>query len=204
MARIARAVQAWEETNGYRPAFYRFTVEQYRRMVQTGILGENDRVELLDGWIVDKMTHNPPHDATISVVKDEVEPELPRGWIVRIQSAITLATSEPEPDVAVVKGPGRRYMKSHPLPQDIGMLIEVAETSLDEDRNCKGPLYAQANIPIYWIVNLVNRQIEVHSRPRGGRLPGYQRRQDYRDGDRVPLVIAGRKLKLIAVRDLLP
>jgi Uma2 family endonuclease len=95
-------------------------------------------------------------------------------------------------------------MRYHPRPQDIGLLIEVADTSLDEDRDYKGPLYALADIPLYWIVNLVNRQIEVYSQPRGGRSPGYQRRVDYREADQVPLMIAGRKLKLIAVRDLLP
>lgn len=195
---------AHRETNGLNSALHRFTVEQYHEMIAKGILGENDRVELMDGWIIDKMTHNPPHDATISVIKDEVEPDLPRGWILRIQSAITLPTSEPEPDLAAVKGPARRYMRSHPRPQDIGMLIEVAETSLDEDRDFKGPLYALANIPLYWIVNLVERQIEVYSQAKGGRSPGYQRRHDYHEGDSVPLLIAGRKLKLIAVRDLLP
>jgi Uma2 family endonuclease len=193
-----------QSANGFRAAAHRFTVAQYHEMIKRGILGENDRVELLDGWIINKMTHNPPHDATISVVKEEVEPALPRGWMLRIQSAITLPASEPEPDLAVVKGPARRYVKTHPLPKDIGMLIEVAETSLEEDREFKGPLYALAGVPRYWVVNLIDRQVEVYSQPRGGRLPGYQHRLDYREGDQVPLLIAGRKLKLIAVRDLLP
>src|SRR5262245_47723154 len=134
MAQATRARTIGKPSNGYWPDLHRFTVAQYHDMVRNGILGENDRVELLDGWIVDKMTHNPPHDGTVSVVKDEVEPELPRGWMLRIQSAITLATSEPEPDLAAVKGPARRYMRSHPRPQDIGLLIEVADTSLAEDR----------------------------------------------------------------------
>lgn len=198
MAAVTQALTTQNAGNGCWPALHRFTVDQYHDMVQNGILGENDRVELLDGWIVDKMTHNPPHDATISVIKEEVEPQLPRGWLLRIQSAITLA------DIAAVKGPARRYMQSHRCPQDIGLLIEVAETSLDEDRDCKGPLYALAAIPLYWIVNLVDRQIEVYSQPRGGKSSEYQRRQDYGEGDRVPLLIAGRKVKLIAVRDLLP
>jgi hypothetical protein len=200
---VRAAQQPRSATNGYRPACHRFTVQQYRQMVDQGILGENDRVELLDGWIVDKMTHNPPHDACISLVKDEIEPRLPRDWMLRIQSAITLSTSEPEPDFAVVKRPARRYSQAHPRPADIGMLIEVAESSLLEDREYKSILYAQDRIPIYWIVNLIDRQVEVYTEPRGGKTPGYRQRKDYAEDETIPLIVAGRKVGAIAVKDLL-
>jgi len=202
MARITE--QTWPAANGYRLTCHRFSVKQYRQMVDQGILGENDRVELLDGWIIDKMTHNPPHDTCISLVKDEIEPQLPRDWMLRIQSAVTLSTSEPEPDLAVVKKPARRYSQAHPRPADIGMLIEVAESSLLEDREWKGPLFAQDRIPIYWIVNLMARQVEVYTDPKGGKAPGYRQRKDYTENDSIPLVVAGRKVGEVAVKDLLP
>src|SRR5215831_9881533 len=93
---------------------HRFTVEQYHRMIESGVLREHDRVILLDGLIVTKMTHNPPHDVAVDLTQGEVSARLPRDWRVRVQSAVTLAGSEPEPDVAVVRGPARRYRKAHP------------------------------------------------------------------------------------------
>src|SRR5262249_11923835 len=102
---------------------HRFTVDQYHRMIETGVLGEDERVELLEGWIVQKVTHNPPHDCAVSLIQNCFYPCLPRNWILRIQSAITLDESEPVPDVVVAKGPARRYLNAHPRPRDIGSLI---------------------------------------------------------------------------------
>jgi Uma2 family endonuclease len=184
--------------------FHRLSVEQYHQMIQAGILGENDRVELLEGWIISKMPHNPPHDATIQLVQREIGTRLPGGWLLRIQSAITLGKSEPEPDLAVVRGPIRRYLKSHPIPLDIGLLMEVAESSVQEDRDYKGPIYARAAIPVYWIVNIPEAQIEVHTEPRRGRKAGYANRQDFGLDDTIPFILQGRAIALIPVRDLLP
>ena len=89
----------------------RFTVEEYHQMIQAGVLGEDDDVELLEGWIVPKMARNPAHDAVVSMVMvDVLTPRLPKGWFCRGQSAITTADSEPEPDVAVVRGSTRDYL----------------------------------------------------------------------------------------------
>jgi Uma2 family endonuclease len=186
------------------PMPYRLSVAQYHRMIELGILTENDRVELLDGWILPKMTHNPPHDATVSFAQAELQPRVPGEWLVRIQSAITLATSEPEPDVAVVRGPARRYVRSHPRPRDIAVLIEVADATLVYDRVAKGELYARARIPVYWIINLVDARIEVYADPRAGKAPAYRRRQNYGPNEAVPLILAGQEIGSIPVRDLLP
>src|SRR5436309_2218555 len=96
---------------------HRFTVDQYHRMIEAGVLDENDRVELLEGWIVPKMVHNPPHDCAVSLVQTSFAGFLPKSWIMRIQSAITIDDSEPEPDVVVAKGPARRYLTAHPHPR---------------------------------------------------------------------------------------
>jgi hypothetical protein len=183
---------------------HRLSVDQYRQMIQAGVLGEQDRVELLDGWLIDKMTHNPPHDSIIQLVEEEVGPRLPSDWKLRIQSAITLPRSEPEPDVAVVRGPIRRYLKVHPRPLDIGCLMEVSETSIEEDRETKGTIYSRALIPIYWVINIPESQIEVYTEPRGGRKAGYVKRQDFRSNDKIPLILDGREIARFLVRNLLP
>ncbi len=182
----------------------RFSVNQYHRLIRAGVLREHDRVQLLEGSIVAKMTHKPPHDVAVDLTQTAIAPRLPAGWRVRVQSAITTQESEPEPDVAVVRGPARRYVRSHPRPKDIGMIAEVADTSLLEDRTVQARIYARARIPVYWIINLVQAVVEVYTQPKGGKAPGYGQRRDYHQDESVPLIIAGRRVGLIPVRDLLP
>lgn len=182
----------------------RFTVDEYHRMAQAGVLTENDPVELLEGWIVAKMPHKPSHDATIDQTDEILRGKLPAGWRMRIQSAITTDDSEPEPDLAVVLGPASRYAAHHPGPHEIALLIEVADSSLAHDRDVKGRLCARAAIVTYWIINLVDVQVEVYSEPSGPAItPGYRQHHTYRTGEVVPLVIAGQNVAPIAVRDLL-
>jgi Uma2 family endonuclease len=182
----------------------RFTVAEYRAMGVAGILTEDDNVELLDGWIVPKMNHNPRHDATIQLVDDAIRLRLAEGWTIRIQSAITTDESEPEPDLAVVQGPLRTYVDHHPGRHDIAMVVEVADSSLARDR-AKGQIYAQAGIAVYWIVSLNDQCIEVYTEPTGPDSdPQYRRREDFHPGDVVPLIIAGTNVGTIEVRDLLP
>ena len=183
---------------------YRFTVDEYHRLGESGILAEDDRVELLEGWIVPKMNHNPRHDATVDQGDELISALLPSEWRVRVQSAITTDDSEPEPDLAVVRGPAMRYKDQHPTAQDIALLVEVSDTTLLRDR-AKCRIYGAAGVLIYWIVNLLDSTVEVYSDPTGScAAPGYRHRQDYRLGDSVPLVIAGQQLAVIRVGDLLP
>jgi hypothetical protein len=183
----------------------RFTVDEYHRMIDAGILDETDRVELLEGSVVVKMPRNPPHDGTIQIARKRLTPVLGPGWDLRIQSAVTLADSEPGPDLAVVRGDERTYLSRHPGPADVGLVVEVADSSLPRDRVDKGRLYARAGIVVYWVVNLVDRQVEVYSRPSGPTAaPVYGQRQDHRPGSSVPLLLDGTLVGLIAVADLLP
>lgn len=180
----------------------RFTLAEYRKMCSTGILEEDDRVELLDGWIVPKMTHNPPHDATVQLCQAAIGAVLPDVWLLRIQSAVNAGRSEPEPDLAVVRGPLRRYADHHPQADEVGLVIEVAETSLARDR-AKLDLYAGAGFPQCWIVNLVDRQIDVYSQhiPASGT---YQSQRTYVPGESVPLELDGSAIADLPVDDLLP
>src|SRR5262245_50936971 len=109
---------------------YRLTVDQYHRMAEAGVLAEGAPVELLEGLLITKMTKGPPHDVLIHLTRDAIADLLPRDWSLRVQSAITTADSEPEPDLAVVPGPARRYLKAHPRPKEIALVVEVADASL--------------------------------------------------------------------------
>jgi len=189
---------------GTRSLFLRpFSVDEYHRMIETGVFDRDNRFELLDGWIVAQMPHNPPHDLTVSLALKQVGQLLTDDWICRVQSAVTLATSEPEPDLAVVRGPERRYARSHPKPGDIGCLIEVAESSLDDDREQKGALYAHAGIPHYWIVNLIDQVVEAFADPSGPQ-PAYRTKMVHGPNDLVALTLDGQTLGTIRVADLLP
>jgi Uma2 family endonuclease len=184
---------------------HRFTVEQYERMAELGLLTSADRVELLEGIIVDKMTQNPPHNAAIDLVRDQLEPLLPEDYRLREQKAVRLVGgSEPEPDLAVVLGPAKRYARRHPGPQDIFLVVEVADTSLADDRERKGRIYARSRLAVYWIVNLHDGVVEVYTNPKGGKAPGYTTRRDYGRDESVPAIVAGTELATICVSELLP
>jgi Uma2 family endonuclease len=187
------------------PWLRRFSVDDYHRMIQAGILTEEDKVELLNGWIVHKMTRNPPHDMALGLVQVELTAVLPVEWVLRGQSAVTTSESEPEPDWTVVRGPHRRYADHHPRPDETGLVIEVSDSSLDRDRNVKGPIYARDNVPMYWIVNIPDDRLEVYSDPSGpADEPAYRQHRDYRPTEAVPVILDGREVGTIRVRDLLP
>ena len=174
-------------------------------MVRSGIIGEDDRVELLEGYIVPKMVHKPPHDGTIDLANDGIQPLLPRGWRIRIQQSIVTDDSEPEPDLAVVRGDKRTFLTRHPGPADVGLLVEVSDASLQRDRADKGRLYARARIICYWIINLIDRQVEVYTDPTGpDPSPRYLNRVDYDVNSAVPIVLSGQPCGSIMVRELLP
>nr|WP_242021783.1 Uma2 family endonuclease [Trichocoleus sp. FACHB-90] len=183
---------------------WRLSVEQYHQMIRLGILSDDDPVELLDGWLVYKMPKNPPHRATTKLTRNALEAVIPEGWYVDTQEPITLADSEPEPDVVVVRGNTRDYLDRHPGASEIALIIEVADSTLERDRTSKQRLYARAGIPIYWIINLPEKQIEVYTEPIVAEESIYQRRQDYQLSDEVPVAIAGQIISRLSVLELLP
>ncbi len=181
------------------------TVQQYHAMIQSGALQSGDPIELLEGWLVKKMIKNPPHSACTAKTRRRLDDVIPDGWSVDVQDPVTTADSEPEPDVAVIRGLRENYVQQHPGPEDVGLLVEVAEASLERDRGWKKRLYAAAQIPVYWIVNLVDRQVEVFTGPSGpGGRPDYETCQVFLPGDQVPVVLDGKEAGRIAVDQLLP
>jgi Uma2 family endonuclease len=184
---------------------WRLSVDQYHQMIRAGILTDEDPVELLEGWLVVKMPKNSPHRAATRLTSQALERLVPAGWYVGSQDPVTFLDSEPEPDLVVVRGDRRQYADHHPSPQDLALIGEVADTTLQRDRTSKKRLYAEAGIPIYWIVNLSEKQFEICSEPSGpADQPDYRRRQDYGAADTVPVVVDGREIGRVAVADLLP
>jgi Uma2 family endonuclease len=182
---------------------WRLTLVQYHEMIRNGILTDNDPVELLEGWLVTKMPRNPPHRLANRRLRDSVERRVTKGWHVNVQEPIALVTSEPEPDLTVIRGEPEDYADHNPAADDVGMTAEVSDTTLTRDRTIKKRIYARARIPVYWIVNLVDRQVEVYTQPSGpADEPDYAQRQDYGVGDMVPLVLDGEELGVLPVAEL--
>ncbi len=184
---------------------WRLSIEQYHAIIQAGILTDDDSVELLEGWLVFKMPKNPPHRVTTRLVRTALENILPRGWYVDSQEPITLSNSEPEPDIVVVRGDTRQYLDRHPGAEYIALIIEVSDTTLQRDRTVKKRIYARAGISIYWIVNLVEEQVEVYSQPLVEvEQPDYSQRLDFGRSAVIPIIIEGIEIGAIAVDALLP
>lgn len=183
----------------------RFSVEQYQEMIERGILTPDHKVELLENYVVLKMPGNPPHDGTIEFIDEGIRPFIPVGWRLRVQLSIVLADSQPEPDLVVARGDRRTYLTRHPTAADVGLVVEVASSSLLRDQRDKTRIYARAGIPVYWIINLVDRRIEVYTQPSGPTaVPAYGAFQTYQPGDLVPLVLDGAAVGSVAATDLLP
>ncbi len=181
------------------------TVDEYHQLLRNGTLQDGDPVELLEGHIVYKMSRNPPHDAVLDQTREMLQDRLPAGWRVRVQSAITTPDSEPEPDLALVPGPASRYAQRHPGPQDVAVVVEVADTSLALDRATKARIYAAAGIVIYWIINIPDRMVEVYTDSTGSNAaPRYRQRQDFGVGQEVPLVLLGQEVGQVPVQQLFP
>ncbi len=137
---------------------------EYEQLVEKGVFLPGDRVELIDGLLVVAEPQSSPHYTAIRLVERVLVRAFGAGWDVRTQAPIALdETSEPEPDVAVVRGDLRDYAAAHPA--DPALVVEVALTSLAVDREHKASLYARSGRPEYWIVNLVDRVLEVHRAP---------------------------------------
>ena len=146
----------------------RFTTDDYDRMAEAGILTEQDRVELIDGEIVRKMTIGPRHAACVDRATRAFVINLGDTAIVRGQGPVRLGLfSEPEPDIVLLKPRADSYASNHPAEADVLLIIEVADSSLEFDRDVKLPLYAQAGIPEFWLVDLTTDTIFRHTAPRG-------------------------------------
>jgi Uma2 family endonuclease len=184
---------------------WRMSVEHYHAMVQAGILTDDDPIELLEGWLVQKMSKNPPHRLVTGLIREALEHLLSGGWYVDSQEPITTADSEPEPDVVIVRGARLDYMDRHPGPADVSLVVEIADATLRRDRGIKKRIYARAGIPVYWLVNLVNQTVVVYTEPDStASPPDYRRHKLYRRGEQIPVVVDGTEIGQLTVDEILP
>jgi Uma2 family endonuclease len=147
-----------------------FSADEYERLAEVGILGEGDRVELIEGEITElAAAMGSRHAACVDRLNRSLSREIGDDGIVRVQSPIRLSDlTEPEPDLALLKPREDFYAGGHPAPEDVLLIVEVSETSVEYDTNVKLPLYASAGIPETWLVNLPAERVEVYSRPVDG------------------------------------
>lgn len=166
--------------------------------MSAGILGPGDRVELLEGEIIEMSPEKSRHAASVDLALDALRRVLPAGYSIRVQHPLALSdSSEPEPDLAVVRGTPRDYVDGHPSSAE--MVLEVADSSLEYDRTRKASVYAAAAIAEYWIVNLVDAVVEVHREPTRS---GYRSVDTRRAADVLrPLAAPGAEIR---VAELLP
>ena len=182
----------------------RWTRREYDRLIELGVLHEDEPIELLAGRLVVREPQRTPHAVATQLAAEALRAAFGAGWMVRVQLPLALDDeSEPEPDVAVVRGAPRDYLRDHPSAP--ALVVEVAHASLRADRLLKAHLYARAGIAEYWIVNLIDRVLEVHRLPTG---PRSGRRAEYADVRRIALSEFVAPLAApsatIAVTDLLP
>lgn len=143
-----------------------FTVEEYYKMAEVGILKPSDRFELIKGEIYKMSPINSQHAGHVTRLNTLLNKLLADKAIISIQNPIHISNfSEPEPDIAVLKPVDHFYIERHPQPEDVLLIIEISDTSLRHDRQVKLPLYAEAGIPEVWILNLLENAIEIYSSP---------------------------------------
>ena len=185
--------------------FRTFTLDEYHTMIKTGVLTDGEPYELLEGYLVKKMSRGELHDAAIQALLKRLVRLLPTGWDLRAQCAVTLGSdSEPEPDFTIVRGDETAYRDHHPGPSEIGLVIEVSHSSLAIDREDKGRVYARAGIPVYWIVNLVDRVIEVFTQPSGPcEEPCYAKPEIHALASSAPIVLDGITVGTIRVAEVI-
>jgi len=147
----------------------RFRVEDFRKMTEVGILPEESGWEVIDGFLIDKMSIGSRHASTVKRLNKIFTNLVGNATIISVQDPIQIDDyNEPEPDIAILEPREDFYEKNHPLPQDVLLLIEVSDSTIEYDRGVKKTLYAEAGITEYWLVSLQANTIEVYSQPKNG------------------------------------
>ena len=181
---------------------YRLSVRQYDQMTLAGVIAEDEQVELIEGLLVTKMSRNRPHIVAgkkgLRVLSQIISP----GWHVAKEDPIVASdSSKPEPDLAIVRGDAEDYLDRDVTAEDVALVIEIAESSLSVDQTDMAHVYSSSGIAVYWIVNLVDQQVEVYTNPGPD---GYQSSQIFKAGQEVPVLIDGHGAGRISVAEILP
>lgn len=184
----------------------RWTVAEYHELIRLGLLTEDDPYELIEGWLVRKMTKNSPHNSAVRRLNQILYTRIDaNALIVDCQNSLTLIDGEPEPDIAILPAPASQYDNRNPSGSEVKLIVEVSDSTLRRDRGTKLRSYARAGIPQYWIVNLIEQQIEVYSQPNTTPEPAkYDQLVVYAGEAEIPVVVDGRELFRIPVSAILP
>ncbi len=167
--------------------------DDYHRMIASGIINSDEKIELLNGELLIMSPVGPNHGSIVNRLNHILNRHIGSLGIVSVQNPITIAPhSEPEPDIAILKPRDDFYFDAHPVPADVILLIEVSDTTLAKDQQTKALVYAEAQIDNYWIVNLQEKQLEVYSQPVKGR---YKLREIYLPGEKIKLVALDIEIK---------
>jgi Uma2 family endonuclease len=184
----------------------RWTRAEYARLIETGVFHPDERLELIGGELIVRERQGASHSLAIELINEALRAAFGAGWRIRVQLPVALDDeSEPEPDFSVVPGTPRQ-VPLDPKPARPALVVEVAESTLAFDRNVKSSLYARARVPDYWIVNLVDRVLEIYREPAAAAEAPFGWRygqvQTFRSGESIsPLALHSAR---IAVADLLP
>jgi hypothetical protein len=194
-----------QELEDVSPYLWRVSVERYHEMLETGLITKDDRLELLEGFLVEKMSIKPFHTFVTETVRELLAAVVPDGYFVSAQQPITTDDSEPEPDILIIHGRRHDFLDHHPGPESVALLVEVADSTLYQDQTWKKRVYARASVSVYWLINLPERQVEVYTQPSGPTTnPAYRQLLTYREGDHIPLFLNEREVARLPVSDLLP
>ena len=182
------------------PRSRKFTVDEYYRMAEVGILKPDERVELIEGEILVMPPIGPEHAWNVDLASDFITRRIDERFIVRSQNPVRLSdASEPQPDIAIILRRPEGYLAAHPTPADVLLIIEVAHSSLEYDRNIKAHIYGRSGVPETWVRNLPEDCIERFTEPGPD---GYARHTVHRRGETLtPVALPDLEL---AVGDLLP
>ena len=189
-----------------RPRTYPITVAMFDKMIAAGVFPPNNRIILWNGRLLEKMTKNPPHVYAQNEIVEALRTLTPPGWFVEQDQPVTLGDKNvPEPDLKIVRGNRKDFKGRRPQASDVSLVVEVSNSSLPLDTRSTLKNYAGAKIPTYWVVNIPDGRIEVYTDPTGpDRSPAYRVRRDYGIDDEIPVILDGREVGKIAVKDVLP
>lgn len=185
---------------------FRLTVEEYLDIAEKGALNEDHDIELLEGLLVEKIAKNQGHIHAKRLFRRALERLFGDTRYVDEQEPVATTDSVPEPDILVLRGRLEDYATRRVVPDDVAIVIEVSDSTLRRDRGRKKRIYARAAVPVYWIVNLIDRQVEVYTAPSGpdAAEPDYAQMQTYGPNDALPVVLDGTEVGRLTVHDLLP
>jgi hypothetical protein len=187
------------------PPVHRISVEEYEKMIDAGVFLSGPKLELIEGVLVQKMTQNPPHSFCLGEVEDALKALVPSTWHLRVQCPLALDDSRPEPDLVVIPFSRRELGVRHPRGEEVALVVEIAETSLEYDRTVKSRLYAGAGVRVYLLLNIPERVVELYTEPDGsGETAHYRALRTYGEDEPFALCLAGLTLPEIRPSQLLP